>query len=254
MAALFVHSIQTEWIKRKRTLASWLVIIGAFFTPVIVTLVQLARPEKLPERYQAAEFWENHFRNAWQSMVSLLLPMGIILAVGLMAQMENRNSTWKQLHTTPQPLAFIYLSKFTVLLFMEVQLFLLFTVGIVLSAVVPAFVLEAVDFPAQPIPLAFFARESAYYFFFSLPIVAFQYLLALQFRNFLIPLGAGMLMMVTTIVLFSWERIYVFPYSYGMIHLMGRFPEQPLVAWSMGWFTLFFVAGYLLYYYRKDRT
>lgn len=254
MTPLLVYSLQTEWIKRKRSLASWLVIIGAFFTPAMVTLIQVARPEKLPVRYQAADFWESHFRNAWQSMASLLLPLGIILAVGLMAQIENRNNTWKQLHTTPQPLVYLYLSKFLVLLFMEAQLFALFTVGIILSAVIPAAVLDAVEFPSQPIPYIFFARESAYYFLFSLPIVALQYLLALQFRNFLVPLGAGMLMMVTSLVIFSWERVYTFPYSYGMIHLMSRFPEQPLMLWAMGWFAVFFVAGYLLYQFRKDKT
>ena len=30
----FIHCFQAEWLKKKRSLASWLVVIGAFFTPV----------------------------------------------------------------------------------------------------------------------------------------------------------------------------------------------------------------------------
>ena len=35
MSSTFVHAFQGEWLKKKRSLASWLVIAGSFFTPAI---------------------------------------------------------------------------------------------------------------------------------------------------------------------------------------------------------------------------
>ena len=71
----FIHSLQSEWLKKKGSLASWMVIIGSFFLPIILTLVQIFRPDKLPAKYAAPDFWELHFKNLWQSMNIMLLPM-----------------------------------------------------------------------------------------------------------------------------------------------------------------------------------
>lgn len=158
------YSLQTEWLKKKGSLASWLVVIGAFFTPSVLTLIQIMRPEKLPEKFQAPDFWESFFKNSWQTMNVMLLPMGIILAISLITQLEYKNNAWKQLHATPQSLTTIFIAKFTVILMMQLQLFILFTVGIYLSALIPSLVLADVHYPAETFPYMYFLRESALYF------------------------------------------------------------------------------------------
>jgi lantibiotic transport system permease protein len=253
MITLFLHSLHSEWLKRKRSLAAWLVVIGALFTPSIQTLIQIIRPEKTPARFAGTEFWVHYFNDAWQAMASLLLPMGITLAVSLVAQLEYKNNTWKQLHATPQPYPVIFFSKLTVLLTMELQLFLLFNIAIILSAAATALALPTVTFPQEPIPALHFLRQSSLYFLYALPIVSLQFLLSLLFRNFLVAVGAGLVLLVTNLLALSWEHVYVFPYSYPMLHMINRFPDINLAAWSGGWTILLLTVAYVLYIKKADK-
>lgn len=250
----FYHSLQSEWLKRKRSLASWLVVIGALFTPFMGTVINILRPDKLPERYIKPDFWEGHFRNSWEPMNVMLLPLGIILAVSLVTQLEYKNTAWKQLHTTPQPFHTIFLSKFTVLMIMQGQLFVLFSLAMILSALIPAAVLSTVPFPTEAIPIADLVKSTCSYFVGHLPIVAIQFLLALQFRNFLVSLGAGIILMISGILLISWEHSYTHPYLYATLMVIKRFPEKNLLAWSIGWFVPLMAVGYILYLRKTDKS
>ena len=251
---LLIHSLQSEWLKRKGSLASWLVLVGALFTPSIITLTQILRPAKVPAQFASPDFWEAYFKNSWQSMLALLLPMGIILAVTLVTQLEYKNNAWKQLHTTPQPLTVVFVSKFLVLMALQVQLFILFNVAIFLSAVVTSAVLPTVSFPTEPFPWSHFITESAYFFIDSLPIVAIQFGLSLLFRNFLVAVGTGLLFLVTTLVMLSWEFAFVFPYNYGLLNYLGRFPEKNLHGFALGWFAFVMILSYILYIRKNDKA
>lgn len=252
--AVLIYSFRSEWLKIKRSLAFWLVIVGAVFTPSIVTLIHILRPEKVPAQFAAQDFWIGYYKNAWQSMVSLLLPMGIILAVTLATQLEYKNNSWKQLHTTPQSLTAIYLNKFLVLIALQLQLFVLFNIAVYLSAAATAAALPAVTFPTESFPWQAVLVKSGYYFIDSLPIVALQYLLSLVFRNFLVAVGTGLILLVTTLVMLSWEHAYVFPYSYGIMDYLGRFPDRNLHTLALAWFVFTFMGAYILYRIKPDKA
>jgi lantibiotic transport system permease protein len=114
----YIHSLQSEWIKTRRSTASWLVIIGGFFIPLIVIAIRLIKSSRLPAIYKAADFWERTFVQNWQVMAFFLLPMGVILATSLITQLEYKNNTWKQLHATPQLFSIIFFAKLTVIILM----------------------------------------------------------------------------------------------------------------------------------------
>ncbi|MGL6267164.1 MAG: hypothetical protein ACRC2O_04540, partial [Chitinophagaceae bacterium] len=63
----FIHCFQAEWLKKKGSLASWLVIIGAFFTPIIIIIIKLIKRSTLKEINTSPKFWENHWMNSWES-------------------------------------------------------------------------------------------------------------------------------------------------------------------------------------------
>src|SRR6478609_2782413 len=108
MSNSFVWSFQSEWLKKKRSLASWIVIIGGFFTPVIIIIARLVRHDTLIPIYSNDNFWKLLWKNSWESMAIFLLPLGVILATSLITQIEYKNNTWKQLHTVPLKLTTIF--------------------------------------------------------------------------------------------------------------------------------------------------
>src|SRR6478735_9664515 len=108
MIVSFIHSFQSEWLKKKRSAASWLVITGSFFIPLMVLVAMLTDPEMTYLVTKSGTYWESLFRHNFAPMCMFLLPMGVILATSLVTQLEFKNNTWKQLHTTPQPLTTVF--------------------------------------------------------------------------------------------------------------------------------------------------
>src|SRR4051812_28479145 len=101
MTIPFFRSLGSEWLKTKRSLAFWIVIIGGFFTPAVVTVARIIQYKTLPVLYSSPEFWRLLWQNSWESMAIFLLPLGVILTTSLITQLEYKNNTWKQLHTLP---------------------------------------------------------------------------------------------------------------------------------------------------------
>jgi hypothetical protein len=256
----FIHGFQSEWLKKKRSLASWLVCIGALFTPMIVLTARIKNHAALPALYASDDFWRKSWNQSWESMEVFLLPIGIILATGLIAQIEYKNNTWKQLHTTPQGFTAIFLAKFLVILIMLVEVFALFNMGIYLSAVIPALIFSNLPYPAAPIPWLDFWKANVNFFADCLPIVALQYLLSLQFKNFLVPVGAGFAIWFLGIGMLSWEYSYLFPYNHGAINFLttsGQFASRKfpvsIERLAVLYFAAFTIASWVLYVTKKEK-
>lgn len=257
----FINSFQSEWLKKKRSLASWLVITGAFFTPLIILAARIKNHPALPKSYAADDFWLKAWNQSWESMAVFLLPVGIILATGLIAQIEYKNNTWKQLHATPQRLTTIFFAKFLVILIMLSEVFVLFNVGLYLSAAIPSLIFGDVPYPASPIPFADFGAANVNFFIDCLPIAALQYLLSLQFKNFLVPVGAGFAVWFLGIGLLSWEYSYIFPYNHGTIDFLigsGQFgnrkiPPVNIEILAVVYFAVFTALSWFLYVTKKEK-
>ena len=260
MIGTFLASIRSEWLKQKRSLTVWLVLGGGFLIPALILTVRLLRPAGLAQLYKTAGFWERLWVQMWESMSVFILPLVIILCASLIAQLEYRNNTWKQVHATPQPLAAIFVAKLLVILSMVALLFVCFNVGIYAAGMGPAIVFSAVDTPASPIPFGLFARQNARFFVDSLPIVGLQYLLALRFRNFMVPMGVGMAIWILSIGALPWEYNYLLPYSHAVIDYTANVPSRvshalPVAApiLALAYFAVFTVAGYVVYALKGDK-
>jgi len=252
-----INSFSVEWIKKRRSFASWLVIIGGFFVCFISVLIFLVYPNQLIAIHKTGNFWQLMFQKSWQMMAFMLLPMGIVLAVSLITQIEFKNNSWKQLHTTPVSFSIIYFSKLAVLLVMLLQLFLFFNIGIYISALVPSLLNRNIPFPDHKIDFIYLLRENANYFIISLPMVALQYMIGLQFRNFLISVGTGLAFVVGGLMALSWKYIYMIPSAYTAVYFLQTkdttTPVHDLRLWALGYFLLFVLLGYLLYIFRKEK-
>jgi hypothetical protein len=260
MTLSFISSLQSERLKTKRSLALWIVIIGGFFTPVIVTIIRLIQFKTLPVVYASDKFWMDLWQNSWESMAIFLLPMGVVLATSLITQIEYKSNTWKQVHTTPISFTTIFFSKLAVIVSLMFQFFVLFNIGIYLSAIIPYLLINGVPYPKAPFPYLYFLEQNVFYFIDCLPIIALQYLISLKYKNFLVPVGAGFIFWVGSLAALSWKYGYVIPYTYCMLlYLQGGVENKATIPsfnfhlLAMAYFVAISAVSYLLYLTKKEK-
>jgi len=246
----FIHSLQSEWLKTKRSAASWLCIIGGFFIPFIYLIAYLKNQSSI-NKYPA-HIWETHFNELWQNMAIFLLPMGVILASSLITQMEFKNNTWKQLHASPQSYPTIFLSKYSVIFLMTVKFFLFFNIGLILSGLIPCLIVDGA-LPKEMIPIMAFLKGNVKLFIACMPILAIQYLISLMFKNFLVPVGIGLVGLIGSMIGNSWEYIFLSPYSYCAMQVLPIKRDFNLHVYGLVCFAIISVISYILYIRKKEK-
>jgi lantibiotic transport system permease protein len=256
----FLYAFQSEWLKRKRSFASSMVLAGSLFTPVIVAAVRLIRYRGLPAIYAADGFWPNMWRSCWESMAIFFLPLGAILATSLIAQIEFKGNAWKQVHTLPVSTAVIFLSKLSVILVMLVQFLVLFTAGIYVFAMIPPLVVPGVPFPKGSFWALPLLRENALYFVACLPVIGAQYLMALRSNNALVPIGIGFMAWVGALAAVSSKHAIWWPYGYTIIHYLkdkpkgAQFAAHTELPWlALSSFLIVTMIGYWMFVTRRER-
>src|SRR5215204_3633311 len=256
----FINSFQSEWLKTKRSLAFWMVVIGGFFTPSIIIVARLVRYTRVPELYSAENFWDLLWKNSWESVAIFFLPLGAILSTSLIAQIEYKNNTWKQLHTLPLSYTTIFVAKLAVIVVLMLQFFVLFNIGIYLSAMLPYWLVSGVPYPRQPVPYLHYLRENALYFIDCLPIVALQYLISLRYANFLVPVGLGFVFWVGSLAALPWQFGYAIPYTYPMYNYLKAgvqtkavVPDVNIHVLAIAYFVVITAVSYVLYLTKKEK-
>lgn len=256
---IFMHSLRSEWLRKKRSLASWLVVIGGVFIPLLSTLAAFAYPAETIGKYAPQQFWQQVYNNNIQFMAFFLLPMGIILATSLITQLEHKNNAWKLVHTMPVSYATIFFGKLVLILIMMIQFFVLLNICIWLSGAVPALIIKSLSYPTSSFPFEYYAKNSLNYYLALLPVVALQYTLGTLFKNFLIPLGAGIALFVCGLFAMQWEYAYTIPYIYSPLNYLQQTDsaiKTPLTlsAYSLIWFMVITISGYFFYIWKKDKS
>lgn len=255
--ATFYRSFRSEWLKQKGTAAGWLIWGGAFILPLLFLAVRLMNPTQTAMGNASEGMWDKLFKDCWQFMAIFLLPMGITLVLSLMAQTEFRNNAWKQVHTSPQALAHIFWAKLLTLLIRLVQFFVLFIAGLFISGWLPALLIPAIPFPVQPFPWVDFSERCFWGFVDCLPIVACQWFLSLHIRNFAIPLGAGIALLMASLLAMPWKYGYILPYGFAGLQVLkgdnGTDPTINLHAVAVYYFVGVTWLNFLLYHLRNQR-
>jgi hypothetical protein len=248
----FINSLDSEWLKTKRSAATWLCYIGGFFIPLISLFYFLLKHSSINSYNTDINIWEQLFVQLWQNMAILLLPMGVILASSLITQIEYKNNTWKQLHATPQTFTNIFFSKISIIIIMTIKFFIFFNIGILLSGIIPCLLFDG-HFPKQNIPVLFFIKGNIKYFLTCLPIIAIQYLISLNFKNFLVPIGVGVLGLIGSIIGNSSKYIFISPYSYCAMAVMPIKRDFNMYFLAFFYFIIIMVVSYYLYISKKEK-
>jgi hypothetical protein len=256
---LLARAVWSEWLKRKRSLTTWLVAGSAAFVPSIILLSRFRHVGTLPALHRDPRFWDLLWVQAWEAMALMILPLAVMLMVSLLTQIEDRSGGWKQLHAAPLPVWTTFLAKLIVILVLVAELILAFSAAIYAAGMVPAIVFADVHAPAAAFPFARFARRDALFLIDVLPVVGLQYLLALRFRTFVAPLAVGIALWILSIGTISWKFSYLIPYTYPSLDYLTveyqrhiALPARPS-AIAAACFVVFTMTGYMLFAMRKDK-
>lgn len=253
----FINVIRVEWLKTRRSAASWLCLAGGFFLPLMFFIGFLKDHKTLNDLPQHANSWLVYFVQLREFLVVALLPMGIILVTSLIAQTEYRNHSWKLVHAMPQSWWHTFFSKLAVLFMMVFKFFIFFNAGMLLAAAIPS-LLFTQGLPRDPLPVAQLLRANFQIFIVCLPVIALQYLFSLQFRNFLVPLGLGLLLWIGSLILVhNWQYSWISPYSYTAL-LPQQNKSQPgsvsIFRLALSYTIIITIISYALYYFKKDKS
>ena len=144
---------------------------------------------------------------------------------------------------------------------MLISYFVLFNIGIFLSAMIPYLVVPGVPYPRLNIPVGFFLKKDLLYLVDCLPIVALQYLLCLRYKNFLVPMGVGFLLWVGSLASLSWKYGSVVPYTYDMytyltsgVSSKAVIPDVNFHLIAVAYFIVITMTAYMLYLRKEEKS
>lgn len=253
----FLISLQTEFMKIRRSAAFWLVIAGGAFLPLLLTIMYLSKPSQFEKRL-GHDPWMGHLLMGFQGGAFFLWPMFIILVTSLVTQIEYRNNTWKQVMASPLRIGDVYFSKFIVIQCMIVCAYVLFDGWIMLSGLITQVFEPAYNFIHSPLHLhAFFVMDLKSYISI-LGMSTIQYCLSLRFKNFIGAIGTGLALIIAGLFMLPWDKVEYFPYAYSALtfirsNISSDFTMLKHEYWSLGYFLFSLTAGFIDFKTRRER-
>ena len=241
-------TLRSELFKTKRTVAFYFTIAAAAFGP-LMSMLDLVF-DGVGDDHERNIFNEL-FTTKFMMVGAVSLPWFIILISTLLAQIEYRNNTWKQVLTSPQSKASIFFAKF-----INIQLlifFFLFTnhLLMLINAVILHFMHPSLNVLGQPLnwPEIFNTLASGY--LVLLGVGTIQFWLALRFKNFIVPVAIGIsAWFIGSILVMQLKTNFAeyFPYSFHAYAWFPGYENKDLtgIYWtSVGYAVLFLVIGFL---------
>jgi hypothetical protein len=241
-------SLRSELFKTKRTASVYFTLAAAAFAP-LMSMLDLVFDGVDGDHKK--DIFNEMFTTKFMMTGAVILPWFIILACTLLPQVEYKNNTWKQVLTSPQTKANVFLAKF-----INIQLLIfLFLVTNQLLMLVDAVILHFIE-PSlhvlnQPLNSSAIMGTLVNSYIALLAICAIQFWLGLRFKNFIIPIAIGIsLWFVGSILVMQTKSAFAeyFPYSFHMYASFPEFKHKDLsnIHWtSFGYAVLFLLVGFL---------
>lgn len=239
-------SLRSEILKTKRTAAFYFTLIGAAVIPftfllnVLMDGISDTRKDPL----------NSIFKLESEMNGLAIFPMFVILVCTLLPQIEYKNNTWKQVLTSPQSKASVFVSKF-LNIHLLILLFLVATHAFMFVTIIAAhFIDPSLDLLNQPLDGYAVLVKAVNAYIMVLAVCAIQFWIGLRFKNFIVPIAIGLaLWLAGTIMVFEYHSSFAnyFPYSFQIFPIFPKnIPSLNGVAWtSAGYAVLFLILGFL---------
>jgi hypothetical protein len=195
--------------------------------------------------------WEKFMNNQIQNSIPFLVPMFIVLITSLIIQVEHKSNGIKHLFSLPIPKWSVYFGKMTIVLFSIITTYIYFFLVILLFGALLGMIHSQLGFlDFQPEYLKYI-KMLAMSFVASLGIVGIQFWMSFRFKNFIVPLGIGMTMVIIGLIASQVPESIYFPYSYNILSItLGKnmpltFGIPTVTVYSLICFIVTCALGYL---------
>jgi lantibiotic transport system permease protein len=243
-----IISLRSEVLKTKRTAAFYFTLIGAAAIPLMLLFMIASNGMPNDERSTKDPI---NFLFALSSEVSsiCIFPLFVVLVCTLLPQIEYKNSTWKQVLTSPQTKGNVFIAKFLnihllMLLFIVASHLFMWIVVTVAHFILPKLNILQHSFDFYQV-----WKDYAHQYVSVLAICAIQFWIGLRSNNFIVPIAIGIACWLAgTIMVFEYKSSAspYFPYSFHGIRLSIFKPRLSQVEWtSFGYSVILLVLGFL---------
>jgi len=201
---MLLRLLATDWLKIRRTAIRLLIVLGPLGVVALQGVNYALRYDYLMDATKE-DPWGYFLRN----VAGLALPtlfVGLALVASMVAGLEHRTFTWKQMLALPVRRGHVFLSKFLL-----VALLLLFSCTLLLAGAIGLAAAIGLDFGTLPFGMLL---ELMYYpYLAAMPFVALQLWLSVGMANQAVPLTVGIVGMV--VAMFGGSRFGDwFPYRW----------------------------------------
>lgn len=251
-------SLRSEFIKTKRSRTWILTIIMAAIAPVLVPLVlDLGDPSNAAQIKEVLRDPWNQFFHQNRLIISIVfLPMFVVLMGTLLPQIEYRYHTWKQVLASPQTFAKLYFSKYLVfqifiLTFLAINTIVMALVCVIFNVIDPEFKFFSHHFDLQQ-----YGKMLIETYISVLALSTLQFWLGLRFRNFVLPIGVGILFCILGMInLIGYKIIdadkFLFNFP-AFIAFEKNAAHIPFVLWiSCAYTAVLLVLGFIDFRHKK---
>lgn len=250
----FFRLLSAEIIKLRRTSVVWLTIAIALFVPLLKTIIYYTQWKYFMSK-KGENPWLSFLDDNWTIIDLMILPFFIVLVSSLVVQIEHKSNAWKYLFVQPVSRTCQFLAKLTIIVLVVLAFFAIYSfsaigLGYLVEILRPQLGFSKFSPDIAGLVLMIVKSISA-----SLGIIGFQYLLALRFKNFAIPLGIGICGIITAQIIWLWDKSIYFFYAApvltaythkGMIKpkQVGVFSEHEI--YSMIFLIIVLLAGHFM--------
>ena len=249
MAAItyYISSVKNELFKLKRTFAFWLTLLASFFIPGLLFVVTLFKHKNFIPKDDSNP-WDMIMQIETSIIVTVLMPFFIILVTSLIMQVEHRSGGFKDLFSLPVPKWSIYYGKLTVVLATVLLTYLLFSIFLLTGGYISGLLFPDLNYTSfSPDYFKLFKTLGVSFVALS-GVIGLQFWLSFRVKNFIVPLGIGMVLVITGLVIGNYpnDAVY-FPYAYNMItlpYINGEI-EGMFLWYALGFFTLTTTVGFI---------
>ncbi len=214
----YISNTKNEVIKLKGTFAFWLTIISAVIFPLLFFIIYLVKHAKLVPAL-GENPWEKFMINQVQNSIPFLVPMFIVLITSLIIQVEHKSSAIKHLFSLPIPKWSVYFGKLSIVIFSIIATYIYFFLAILFFGMLLGVFHSSLGFLDFQPDYMKYIKMLTMSLVASLGIVGIQFWMSFRFKNFIVPLGVGMTLVIIGLIASQAPESIYFPYSYNVLSI-----------------------------------